>query len=178
MAFADYSKIGIGEGKLYVGDTFATATQLGYTRGAEFNDNYEMRNIEVDGKKGNTVGDGHFNMANPNLNVTYMKMDPTDLEELFFGIEVTADTPAVGDTTIKRKTSNPVEADYKTFWWVGKLKDGNVWQIKLENVLGTGPMNMTFTDKSEIEIPVVLTCHFDTNDSAYLPYEKILLAAA
>lgn len=177
MAFADYDKIAIGEGKLYVGDTFATATELGYTRGATFNDNYAMRNIEVDGKKGPTVGDGLFDNANPTLEITTMTMASSELEELFFGIEVTADTPEVGDTTIKRKTSNPVEADYKTFWWVGKLKDGLTWQIKLENALGTGPINEVFEDKGEVEIPAVITAHFADTDSDYLPYEKILLGS-
>jgi len=177
MAYADYSKIAIGEGKLYEGDTFATATQLGYTRGASFNDNYELRHIEVDGKKGFTVGDGVYQNSNPTLEIATLVMSAVNLEKLFFGITITEDSPEAGDTTITRSTGNPVEADYSTFWWVGKLKDGNVWQIKLKNALGTGPINEAFNDKGEVEIPAIITCHFATVDDTSLPYEKILLGA-
>jgi hypothetical protein len=170
MATKDFSKIGLGEGKLYINYGEIEEEEMGYVRGGEFNSNLTMRHIQVDGKKGHIKGDAVFEEGLPQIDFTALQLDASVLEDLFFGLTVTDNADGTG--TVKKSNANPVDADYHTnVAFVGKTKDGSGIVIKLLNALGEGSLNFAFEDRSEIEIPCMFTGNYETIDDTEAPFE-------
>lgn len=170
----DFSKIALGEGKLYKDYGEETGQlELGYVRGGDFNANQTLRHIVVDGKKGHIKGDAVLEEALPTLNFTAMQMDASVLEVAFYNLSIT--DGGDGTATVKTTTDNPVDADYHTnVAFVGTTKDGTEIVIKVLNALGEGSMQFTFTDRDEIEIPAMFVGHYETIDDTDQPFEIIL----
>ena len=169
---ANFGKIVLGEGKLVANFGEVSELDLGYVRGATFNENITIRHIEVDGKKGNVAGDAVVEMVDPTLEVVMMEIDSVNMASVFTGIDVDATTPA--ETKITR-TLLINEADYLTnIAFVGKTKAGKETVIKLLNASGEGSVNLAFADKSEVEIPLVFHGNYSTIDDTSAPYEIII----
>ncbi len=166
----DFTKIGLGEGKLFKDYGETGETELGYIRGGEFNVNQTIRHIEVDGKKAYVVGDAVTEECLPELSFTMMEMEADKLDVAFFGLTIVDNED--GTATITKSVANPVEADYHTnVAFVGKTKDGTAIIVKLLNALGEGSMNYSFNDKGEIEIPAMFTGNMTSIDDANMPFE-------
>ena len=166
----DFSTIALGEGKLYKDYGETEELELGYVRGGDFNANQTLRHIAVDGKKGNTKGDAVLEEALPTLNFTAMQMDASVLEVAFYNLTVTDNED--GTATVQTTTSNPVDADYHdNIAFVGETKDGEAVVIRVLNALGEGPMQFTFTDREEIEIPAMFIGNYTTIDETEQPFE-------
>jgi len=168
----DFSKIALGEGSLFYSTDGTTDVAFGFTRGGTYNDNTVIRHIEVDGKKAHVKGDAIFETGNPTLEFNLVQMQSTVLEKVFANIVVTDDA---GVKTIKRKVANIAATEYINYVkYVGKTVEGKDVSVKILNALGEGPVNMTFTDKGEIEIPAMWTGNMETVDDEHLPSEIIL----
>jgi hypothetical protein len=166
-----FSKIILGEGKLFANYGEVTELDLGYVRGATFNENLTIRHIEVDGKKGNVAGDAVVEVVDPTLEVTMMEIDAANLAKVFTGLNVDDTTPA--ETTVTRKLVID-EADYLTnIAFVGKTKAGKAVIVKVLNASGEGPVNLAFADKSEVEIPLMFHGNYTSIDDTEAPYEII-----
>lgn len=166
----DFSKIGLGEGKFYIDYSETSELEAGYVRGGTFNSNLSMRHIQVDGKKGQVKGDAVYEEENPQLEFTALQMDASLISKIFTGVTVTDNEDGTG--TITRSNANPTDEDYHTnVAYVGKTKDGTAIIIKLLNALGEGPINFTFTDRGEIEIPAMFTGNYAAIDATTAPFE-------
>lgn len=169
---ADFGKIVLGEGKLIANFGEVSEKNLGYVRGATFNENITIRHIEVDGKKGNIAGDAVVETVDPTLEVVMMEINSTNMASVFTGVSVNATTPA--STTITR-TLLINSADYLTnIAFVGKTKGGKDAVIKLLNASGEGSVNLAFADKAEVEIPLMFHGNYSTIDDTTAPYEIII----
>ena len=170
MATKDFSKIALGEGKLYKDFGETSAEELGYVRGGEYTSNQTLRHIMVDGKKGHIKGDAVHEEALPQLDFTAVQFDASVLENLFYNISVTDNED--GTATVTFTNANPVGADYHTnIAFVGETKDGSQIVVKLENALGEGSVSFSFEDRSEVEIPCMFTANYATIDATELPVE-------
>ena len=166
----DFSKIALGEGKFFIDYGETSELDAGYVRGGAFNSNLSMRHIQVDGKKGQVVGDAVYEEELPQIEFTALQMDASLIEKVFVGVTVTDNEDGTG--TITRSNANPEAADYHTnAAFVGKTKDGTAVVIKVLNALGEGPINFTFTDRGEVEIPALFTGNYETIDDETAPFE-------
>ncbi len=166
----DYGNILLGEGKFYKDFGETTELELGYVRGGSFNENLSVRHIQVDGKKGNGIGDAITEEMLPQLDLTAMQMDASLVGELFYNITVTDNED--GTATLKRAITNPAAADYHTnVAFVGVTKDGAAVVIKVLNALGEGPIDLTFADRSEVEIPCSFIGNFTDDTDTTAPFE-------
>lgn len=167
----DFSKIMLGEGVLTYNDG-ATDIDLGYTRGGVFNDNVVFRHIEVDGKKGNVVGDAVLETCIPTLEFKMVQMDSAMIDKVFANITV---TDATGVKTIKRSVANIASTEYlDDVTFVGKTVDGKDVSIKILKALGEGALNFTYTDKGEVEIPCTFTGNYNATTDTEAPFELII----
>jgi hypothetical protein len=168
----DFTKIGLGEGKLHFNYEEIDTIVGGYVRGGTFTENLTMRHIEVDGKKGNLMGDAIVESVMPTLEVTMMEVDSTNWALAFGNMTVDASAPA--STKITRRLA-VVAGDYlKNITYVGKTKAGKAIIIKLLNALGEGGINLAWADKAELEIPAMFTGNYTDEDDTIAPYEIII----
>jgi hypothetical protein len=167
-----FSKIILGEGKLYADYDEASELELGYVKGATFNENITFRHIEVDGKKGNIKGDAVVENVDPTLEVVMMEIVSSNMAKVFIGTDVNATIPASTKVT---RALLIADADYlKNIAYVGKTKAGKDVVIKLLNASGEGPINLVFADKSEVEIPLVFHGNYNSIADITAPYEIII----
>lgn len=163
----DFKTIELGEGVLTV-----NSQVIGYVRGGTFNDNAVYRHIEADGKKGNIVGDAIVESYDVMLEITALQMESANIVELFQG---TAAADVDGVKTITRSTIAPVAADYHaTVTFVGQTVEGKDVTISLTNVLAEGPMNFTYGDKVEVEIPCILKANDSAIGATVMPYTLVI----
>lgn len=169
---ADFGKILLGEGKLYANLDEVSELELGYVRGATFNENITFRHIEVDGKKGNIKGDAVVETVDPTLEVVMMEIIAANMAKVFSGTDVDATVPA---TTKLTRSLLVADADYLTnIAYVGKTKAGKEVIVKLLNASGEGPINLVFADKAEVEIPLMFHGNYAAITDTKAPYEIII----
>lgn len=168
---ADFSKILLGEGKLYADYGEVGELELGYVRGGTFNENLTIRHIEVDGKKGMVAGDAVVETVDPQLDVTMMEVNSANMVKVFTGLQV---ADAAGIKTITRSLVID-ETDYLTnITYVGATKAGKECSIKLLNASGEGSLQLAFADKSEVEIPITMKGNYTSVDDTTAPYELVI----
>lgn len=166
-----FDKIVLGEGQLLADYGEVGELNLGYVRGATFNENITFRHIEVDGKKGNIKGDAVVETVDPTLEVVMMEIVAANMAKVFSGLTV---TDASGVKTITRDLSL-VDGDYLTnISYVGKTKAGKDVVIKLLNASGEGSINLAWADKAEVEIPLMFHGNYAAITDTAAPYEIII----
>lgn len=167
----DFSKIILGEGKLFADYGETGEADLGYVRGATFNENLTVRHIQVDGKKGNVAGDAIVETVDPTLEVVMMEINSENMIKTFTGIN--SDTVTTVTTLTRSLTME--SADYLTnISFVGQTKAGTDIVVKLLKASGEGSVNMAFADKSEVEMPLVFHGNYTSTEDTTAPYEIII----
>ncbi len=169
MAIANApSKILLSEGVLSY-KKGATTGVLGLTRGGSFTDNFTVRNIEYDGKKGNTKGDAWVEGGTPTIEFKLIQMESEVLELAFANLTVVDDA---GVKTITRKVGNIADTEYiDEIYWTGETKEGKERVIKITEALGQGPLAFDINDKGEVEIPASWTGNYSNVSATAMPYE-------
>lgn len=168
----DFKSILLGEGAIYKDYDETGELLIGYTRGGSFSDNYAIRHIEVDGKKGDLKGDAIVESVRPVLQFTAMQMESGIVKEIFSGVSATDD--GSGIVTIKRALT-VTDDDYATnYAFVGKTKEGKDVVIMVTNALAEGPVTFSFADKSEVEIPMMFVGNYTALTDTNAPYEIII----
>ena len=166
-----FKKILLGEGAVYADYGEPGELLLGFVRGGSFNDNYALRHIEIDGKKGDVKGDAVVETVRPVLEFNAMQMESELFEKYFVGMNV---ADATGIKTITRDLVIE-DTDYLTnFAFVGATKEGKEVVVKVLNALAEGQVTLTMADKSEVEIAAMFVGNYLTIADTTAPYEIIL----
>jgi hypothetical protein len=171
-----FGSIQLGVGTISIVATAgATATVIGFTRGAEFNDNYTTRNIEVDGRVSPLLGEKVVESTEPTLTVNALQISSANLDLLFSGITVAT---VSSDKTVTRSHAL-TDADYlASVVYTGTTNAGKSVEITLSNCLANAPMNFVFEDQAEVEIPVTFIAHNTITANTTLPYQIKFVAEA
>ena len=156
-------------------DTPATATAklLGATvGGATLALTPEIRQIEVDGAKGPTKGLETIDSWTCTLTAN-LKEVTVDSIKTALG-SATSSTPTSPASYTKIVLNEEiVDGDYlSNVTWIGKMSgSNNPIMIVLKNALCLNGFQFTVSDKSEGNVPIVLTAHYDVADLETVPVE-------
>ena len=135
------------------------------TGGGSFTATPEVRQIEVDGMTYPVIGSTVFDSWDISLSTTIKEITKQNMQRAL----ATSETdPATGAILIG---STLTPAHYiKTLGWAGKLMDGRLMYIELQNALNTVGMTLTFVDKGEGSIAVEFRGHqSDLDQMQYAP---------
>ncbi|MCL2399172.1 MAG: hypothetical protein FWC91_05420 [Defluviitaleaceae bacterium] len=135
------------------------------TGGGTFVATPEIRQIEVDGMAYPVIGSTVFDSWDIRLTTTIKEITKQNLQRAL----ATSETdPATGAILIS-STLLP-EHYISTLGWAGRLLDGRLMYIELQNALNTVGMTLTFVDKGEGSIAVEFRGHqSDLDKMQYAP---------
>lgn len=150
---------------------------LGATRGGgTFTMTPTVRNIEVDGKRGEFVGSTINDGYTCNMTGTFLEFHENTLTAMG-GELVTGDKANVKQ--IRFPTAYDGKMYIKSLVWVGDMGDGKVLLIELKNALNTAGVSFTFTDKGEGTLPFTFVAHGgDVDDIDYAPADVYIFENA
>jgi len=158
-------------------DTPATATakMLGATDGGgTFSAVPIMRQVSIDGAPGDVKGLKALDGWTVTMTANLKEATVANLE---LAIGAYTYTTTTNTTTINGK-NEIADTDYATsIVWAGSLSNGEVVYIKLDNVLSTNGLSLTFSDKNEAVIPVTLTAHYALADLETPPFQVVYPSA-
>lgn len=146
-----------------------TTKTLGATRGGgSFTMTPTVRQIEVDGKRGefvgSTINDGYV----CNMTGTMLEFHEDTLTAM--GGKLVTEGAKEHIKQIKFPTEFKDEMYIPSLVWVGDMGDGKVLLIDLQNALNTAGVSFTFTDKGEGTMPFTFVAHAgDVEDIDYAP---------
>ena len=145
---------------------------LGITRGGNhFISEAEMRQIEFDGSRVRFVGDSVKDTVQPRLETTLLEFSDENLRRVMPSSDVTTEN---GKTVIRERLRIDPGDYMESLTWVRERSDGVIILFTLFNPMNTGSVDVTGTDKSEGEMPVVFTgFNNDFADLDYAPYEMV-----
>lgn len=130
----------------------------------------EVRQISVDGVKGPTKGFEVFDSWTVTLTANLKEVTKGSVE---LALGTTTENSSL--TGYKKIVINPdvEDTDYiGNITWIGKISgETKPMMIVLHNVLCTNGFNFTVADKSEGQIPVTLTAHYDVSDLDTIPVD-------
>lgn len=169
-------------------DTFETAVEgdklIGATSGGgTFSAVPEVKDIEIDGVWGPTVGLTRIISWDVNMMATIKEIS-AETAKLALGAAQVEDGPE----GYKKITANN---DYRTedyidnIVWIGRLSgSGDPVIIEILNALSVEGINLTMADKDEATIPTTLTAHYKADDldtppfAIYYPDTMVEVASA
>lgn len=156
-------------------DTPATASAklIGATAGGgSFSAVPTIRNIEVDGIKGATMGFVTIDEWTVNLTANLKELTVNNLKmALATGKSASSTSPA---NYTKITASNELaDTDYMdNLTWVGRMSgSATPIIIVVKNALCTNGLTLTTADKAEGVVAVTVTGHYDPSDLADVPFE-------
>ena len=155
----------------------ATKT-LGATRGGgTFTMTPTVRNIEIDGKRGEFVGSTINDGYTCNMTGTFLEFHENTLTAM--GGELVTEGAKANIKQIRFPTSFDEKMYIPSLVWVGDMGDGKVLLIDLKNALNTAGVSFTFTDKGEGTLPFTFVAHgSDVDDIDYAPAEVYIFENA
>lgn len=133
-----------------------------------------IRKIEVDGAKGNVKQlqsiDGWA--VTMTANVKEVTAENMALALGAATSEEAAEDGVIGSTKITGKSDFDAEDYLTNITWVGRLSGSNVPVIiVVKNAASLNGLSLTMTDKSEANIPLTITGHYDLDDLETPPFE-------
>lgn len=142
---------------------------LGATRGGgTFTTTPTVRNIEVDGKRGEFVGSTINDGYTCNMTGTFLEFHENTLTAM--GGELVTEGAKENVKQIRFPTAFESNMYIPSLVWVGDMGDGKVLLIDLKNALNTAGVSFTFTDKGEGTLPFTFVAHSnDVDDIDYAP---------
>ena len=153
--FAEILKTAVAENK-------ALGATVG---GGSFQATPEVRQIEADGMRSPIVGSTVFDAWEGKLTTTLKEITPGNLAYTLATSEVDPESGAI----VINNTLLP-EHYIKTMGWAGRLLDGRLLYIEIQNALNIVGTNLTFTDKGEGTIAVEYRAHqADLDKMQYAP---------
>lgn len=170
-----YKYFAIDQGAVYVNYGEAGQALLGATRGGNtFTVEQDMRNMEVDGAKGEVKGGKRITAVRPIIVANFVEIDKTILNYAFPGSTV-ADYPSTPAKTHDGITRDIAIAttDYLTnIAIVGECSGTSTGYIEcvISNVLSEGNFEMSWAPNDESVIAVTFKGHFDPSDLETEPW--------
>ena len=151
---------------------------LGATRGGgTFTMTPTVRNIEVDGKRGEFVGSTINDGYACNMTGTFLEFHENTLTAMGGKLVTEGAKPNVKQ--IRFPTAFDEGMYIPSLVWVGDMGDGNVLLIDLKNALNTAGVSFTFTDKGEGTLPFTFVAHGgDVDDIDYAPADVYIYSNA
>ena len=155
-------------------DAFAEILQAGMeagncvgatTGGGTFNAVPESRQIEADGLKFNPIGFTVYDNWEISLSTTMKEFNVEN-------IKVAIPTAEVNDDGSITALSTLLPHHYiKKFGWAGRMGDGRLIYIELDNVLNSSGMSLTINNNGEGEVAVEFVAHqSDITRMQYAPF--------
>ena len=161
-----FKRLIIDAGAVYTGFTdFATpGTLMGATRGgSQFALEQEIKDMEVDGARGPTIGSRRITMVKASLTVNFIEHTLDNLKRAIVG-----SSSAVSEVNWNEITRDLVIVDgdfLSNVAILGEVSgDTDALGIVLKNVIADGNFELTFADKEEGVVTMQLTAHFDPTD--------------
>lgn len=156
-------------------DTPATATTklIGATvGGSSFSLTPEVRQMPVDGAKGPTKGLETIDSWTAVLTTTVKEITVNSLALALTTATATTSTSPADYTKITLSEDIPDTAYLTNITWVGKIagSDKPVMFV-LKNALCLNGLTINMADKSEGNVPVTLTAHYDVADLEAVPVD-------
>jgi len=135
------------------------------TGGGSFQAIPEVRQIEADGMRSPIIGSTVFDSWEVKLTTTLKEITK---ENLAYSLATSETDPVTGAVMINN-TLLP-EHYIPTMGWAGRILDGRLMYIEIQNALNIVGTNLTFTDKGEGEIAVEFRAHqADLSKMQYAP---------
>ena len=135
------------------------------TGGGTFNAVPETRQIEADGLKFNPKGFTVYDAWNINLSTTMKEFSEKNIKIAIPTAEV------LGDGSIGARSTLMLHHYIDKFMWAGRLGDGRLAMIELDNVLNASGMSLTINNNGEGEVPVEFVAHQgDITRMQYAPF--------
>lgn len=135
------------------------------TGGGSFQATPEVRQIEADGMRSPIIGSTVFDSWEVKLTTTLKEITRDNLAHSL----ATSETDPVTGAIIINNTLLP-EHYIPTMGWAGRLVDGRLMYIEIQNALNIVGTNLTFTDKGEGAIAVEFRAHqADLTKMQYAP---------
>lgn len=157
---AQLDKIVVDEGLCYLDHGLAGVKLLGVIRGGgEFSATATYRDIEFDGKRGKTKGLKVVEEINASLRVTLISYDQEMIGKLTPFADVAASTPF--DITSADTGLVPATKFYTNVVMFGKTLDGKYKKVTLYNPLNEAPLVINAKPKSESELQLEFSGHWD-----------------
>lgn len=135
------------------------------TGGGSFQATPEVRQIEADGMRSPIIGSTVFDSWEVKLTTTLKEITK---ENLAYSLATSEVDPETGAIVINN--SLLPEHYIKTMGWAGRILDGRLLYIEIQNALNIVGTNLTFTDKGEGTIAVEFRAHqADLEKMQYAP---------
>ena len=135
------------------------------TGGGTFNAVPETRQIEADGLKFNPKGFTVYDAWNINLSTTMKEFSEKNIRIAIPTAEV------MSDGSIGARSTLMLHHYIDKFLWAGRLGDGRLAMIELDNVLNASGMSLTINNNGEGEVPVEFVAHQgDIRRMQYAPF--------
>ena len=153
-------------------------TLFGVTKGGgEFSCVPEIRTIEFDGKRFDTVGDKIIDKWTIKLTANLMEMTKENLKDALGAATIDGATNTAYDV-IKLRSSYET-ADYiQNVAYVGRKSDNTPVIIVIDNALATGGVTIKTSDKSEAVLPVTFLAHAEGQEATDVPVKIYIKKAA
>lgn len=155
--------------KLVKGEGVLTFTRgvtvvTGLTKGGSYDDGYEVRHAEYDGKFGNEKGDAIVDTFEPMIQCNYVQIDK-DTMALMSGSVVTDNTTY---NTITRKTVIEDSDYWDTVEWEFTDRDGKYFKVELQNALVEN-FSMQFAAKDDIVVAMDIKGNYINGSTTVAP---------
>ena len=135
------------------------------TGGGTFNAVPEARQIEADGLKFNPIGFTVYDTWEISLATTMKEFNMQNIKIAIPTAEV------LEDGSIGAKSTLMLHHYIEKFMWAGRLGDGRLIMIELDNVLNSSGMSLTINNNGEGEVPVEFVAHQgDITRMQYAPF--------
>jgi len=132
----------------------------------------EVRRIAVDGAKGPTKGFEVIDSWTATLTSTLKEVNAESIK-LALGAATAEASSTPADYTKITLKNDFEDADYlSNVTWIGKIAGSDdPIMIVLKNALCLNGWNLTFADKQEGNVPIVMTAHYDVTSLDDVPVE-------
>lgn len=154
------------------GNSSALGTILGATRnGGSFTVTRELRQPDVDGRRYGFKGDTFVDSMDAQISTTLVEITPDNILTSF----ATGATSTTGSVEVLKVATEIDTDDYLTnVCWVGDVAGGGYMLICLKNALNEADVNLSWTDKGEVTLPVEFHAkQANVGDYDYAPFEIV-----
>ena len=163
-----FEKIGLNAGvllnKFTSVEAIADEDIIGATRGGStITVPSTMRNISVDGVRGNTAESYVVDGWTPTFAFTLLTTDKVRTQMALGVADITEDGKVIPRHTVKAE-------DFKDYYWVGERSDGVAIVMCLKNAISTGGLSWRTTANGEVESSITLTGNYTTADQDTAPF--------
>lgn len=130
-----------------------------------------IRNIDLDGKKGDVAGFDVLDGWTAALTANVKELTAENLKMFLGAADISAPKSPEGYTQISPRNEIQVEDYVKNVAWVGRLSGSQKpLIIVLDNAISTNGLSLTFADKSEATPTMTLTARYDPANLEKVPF--------